>query len=52
MDAIDRLLSQMTLEEKLGQLNLLTADQAVTGAIGSGDLDSRIRAGSVGGVFA
>ena len=45
MDAIDRLLSQMTLEEKLGQLNLVTADQAVTGAIGSGDLDSEISRG-------
>ena len=51
MDAVDRLLSQMTLEEKLGQLNLLTADQAVTGAIGTGDLNSKIRGGSVGGVF-
>ena len=40
MDAVDRLLSQMTLEEKIGQLNLLTADQAVTGASGTGDLNA------------
>jgi len=51
MDAVDRLLSQMTLEEKIGQLNLVTADQAVTGTIGSGDLDTKIGAGCVGGVF-
>ena len=51
MDAVDRLLSQMTLEEKIGQLNRLTADQAVTGNIGSGDLDLKIWAGCVGGVF-
>jgi len=51
MDAVDRLLSQMTLEEKIGQLNLVTADQAVTGPIGSFDLAANIRAGRVGGVF-
>jgi beta-glucosidase len=51
MDAVDRLLSQMTLEEKIGQLNLVTADQAVTGPIGSGDLDANLRAGRIGGVF-
>jgi len=51
MDAIDRLLSQMTLEEKIGQLNLVTADQAVTGPLGSGDLDANLRAGRIGGVF-
>jgi beta-glucosidase len=51
MDAVERLLSQMTLEEKIGQLNLVTADQAVTGAIGSGDLETKISAGCVGGVF-
>ena len=51
MDAVDRLLSQMTLEEKIGQLNLVTADQAVTGPIGSGDLNANLRAGRIGGVF-
>src|SRR5208283_1023649 len=50
-DAVDRLLSQMTLEEKIGQLNLVTADQAVTGPSGSGDLNANVRAGRIGGVF-
>ncbi len=51
MDAVDRLLSQMTLEEKIGQLNLVTADQAVTSDTGAGGLDAKIGAGCVGGVF-
>ena len=51
MDAVDRLLSQMTLEEKIGQLNLVTADQAVTGPSGPGDLNANVRAGRIGGVF-
>ena len=51
MDAVDRLLSQMTLEEKIGQLNLVTADQAVTGPMGPDDLEANLRAGRIGGVF-
>jgi beta-glucosidase len=51
MDAVDRLLSQMTLEEKIGQLNLVTADRAVTGPMGPDDLEANLRAGRIGGVF-
>ncbi|HYA80232.1 MAG TPA: glycoside hydrolase family 3 N-terminal domain-containing protein, partial [Methylocystis sp.] len=51
MEPIDRLLSQMTLDEKIGQLNLVTAGQAVTGPVGNGDMTENIRAGFVGGVF-
>ncbi len=51
MDAIDQLLSEMTLEEKIGQLNLVAGAQAVTGPIGSGDLIANVRAGRIGGVF-
>jgi len=51
MDLIDRLVSEMTLEEKIGQLNLVTAGQAVTGPVANGQMDENIRAGFVGGVF-
>lgn len=52
MDAfISTLMSKMTLEEKIGQLNLLTPGGAVTGAVVSEDVDEKIRQGKVGGLF-
>ncbi|MEF3366170.1 glycoside hydrolase family 3 N-terminal domain-containing protein [Methylocystis sp. 9N] len=51
MARIDSLLRAMTLEEKLGQLNLVTANQTVTGPIVAGEMPQDIRAGRVGGVF-
>ena len=51
MSRIESLLRAMTLEEKLGQLNLVTAGQAVTGPIVPGETTQDIRAGRVGGVF-
>ncbi|WP_292532161.1 glycoside hydrolase family 3 N-terminal domain-containing protein, partial [Methylocystis sp.] len=51
MDRIEALLARMTLDEKVGQLNLVTAGQTVTGPQGSGDVTASIRAGNVGGVF-
>ncbi|HXY57153.1 MAG TPA: glycoside hydrolase family 3 N-terminal domain-containing protein [Methylocystis sp.] len=51
MELINRILSEMTLEEKVGQLNLVTAGQAVTGPVANGDMTENIRAGFVGGVF-
>ena len=45
------LVARMTLEEKLGQLTLLSADLAVTGPTVAGNLDADLRAGRVGGVF-
>jgi beta-glucosidase len=41
----------MSIAEKVGQLNLVTAGQVVTGPSGSGDVMANIRAGNVGGVF-
>ncbi|MDB5246405.1 MAG: bglX [Segetibacter sp.] len=42
----------MTLEEKIGQLNLLTPGGGVaTGSVVSSDVESKIKAGSVGGLF-
>src|SRR4051794_16964798 len=49
---VSNLMKKMTLEEKIGQLNLLTPGGGVaTGAVVSRDVESKIRAGSVGGLF-
>lgn len=49
---VEALLEKMTLEEKIGQLNLLTPGGGVaTGAVVSEDVEAKIKAGSVGGLF-
>lgn len=48
---IDDLMGRMTLEEKIGQLNLLSVGFDVTGPQISRDADAEIRRGQVGGVF-
>ncbi|WP_420458535.1 beta-glucosidase BglX [Neolewinella sp.] len=49
---VEELLSRMTVEEKIGQLNLLTpGGGAVTGAVVSTDVEAKIKAGQVGGLF-
>ena len=48
---IDGLMSRMTLQEKIGQLNLLSVGFDVTGPQLSKDADSKVRQGLVGGVF-
>ncbi len=48
---VENLLSKMTLEEKIGQLNLVTPGGAVTGEVVSSDVDNKIRNGQVGGLF-
>jgi beta-glucosidase len=45
------LLKKMTLEEKIGQLNLPSIGFDVTGPILSQDVEGKIRKGLVGGVF-
>lgn len=45
------LMSKMTLDEKIGQLNLVTPGGAVTGSVVSKDVDDKIRKGEVGGLF-
>lgn len=45
------LMSKMTLEEKIGQLNLVTGGEATTGAAVSTDVEKKIRSGQVGGIF-
>jgi beta-glucosidase len=51
MNLIDSLLATMTLEEKIGQLNMVAAGQAVTGPILGGEVTENIRAGRIGGVL-
>ncbi|MEP7324026.1 MAG: beta-glucosidase BglX [Saprospiraceae bacterium] len=48
---VEELMKKMTIEEKIGQLNLLTPGGAVTGAVVSKDVESKIKAGQVGGIF-
>jgi len=48
---IDGLLLKMTLEEKIGQLNLLTGGEATTGSVVSTGVEDKIRKGQVGGIF-
>ena len=48
---IDALMAKMTLEEKLGQLNLPSAGDFTTGEAKSTDIAASIRAGKVGGLF-
>ncbi|HUQ67286.1 MAG TPA: beta-glucosidase BglX [Flavitalea sp.] len=48
---ISNLMNKMTVEEKIGQLNLVTPGGAVTGAVVSSDVDNKIRKGQVGGLF-
>lgn len=48
---IDDLMSRMTLQERIGQLNLLSVGFDVTGPQLSKDADAKVRQGLVGGVF-
>lgn len=48
---INSLMSRMTLDEKLGQLNLPGAGDIVTGQASSSDIAKKIREGRVGGLF-
>ncbi len=50
--AVERLMSAMTLDEKIGQLNLLPAGEGlVTGAQAPTSLSQRLDAGQVGAIF-
>lgn len=48
---IDELMGKMTLEEKLGQLNLPASGDIITGAGSSTDIGKKIKDGQVGGLF-
>ena len=48
---INTLMSKMTTDEKIGQLNLVIPGGAVTGSVVSKDVNNKIRQGQVGGLF-
>lgn len=48
---VTNLMAKMTLDEKIGQLNLVTPGGAVTGSVVSQGVDENIRKGAVGGLF-
>lgn len=52
MDAfINNLMAKMTLDEKIGQLNLPSSGDITTGQANSSDIAKKIEAGQVGGLF-
>ncbi|MGN6181282.1 MAG: glycoside hydrolase family 3 N-terminal domain-containing protein, partial [Mucilaginibacter sp.] len=50
-DFVNNLMSKMTLDEKIGQLNLVSVGFDVTGPIVSKNVNQNIEKGNVGGVF-
>jgi beta-glucosidase len=48
---VAQLIDAMTIEEKIGQLNMLTADMAVTGPVVSADYMAALRAGRLGSML-
>nr|WP_325641628.1 beta-glucosidase BglX [Parapedobacter sp.] len=48
---IDGLMQQMTIEEKIGQLNLVTAGEVTTGSVVSTGVEAKIKEGKIGGIF-
>ncbi|QQL49137.1 beta-glucosidase BglX [Mucilaginibacter ginkgonis] len=48
---VSQLMSKMTLDEKIGQLNLVTSGQATTGAVVNNGVEAGIKAGNIGGIF-
>jgi beta-glucosidase len=48
---IDKLMNKMTLEEKIGQMNLAAAGDIVTGKAASSDIGKKIKEGKVGGLL-
>ena len=51
MNRIQKLMADMTLAEKLGQLTMASSRHAVTGPIIAGDSTSAIRAGTIGNLL-
>lgn len=52
MDAfVNNLMSKMTLDEKIGQLNLVVGGQSVTGSTLSKNVEEKLKNGQIGGMF-
>jgi beta-glucosidase len=48
---VNNLMGKMTLDEKIGQLNLVTMGRAITGSVVNKGVEERIKKGEIGGVF-
>ncbi|MHC8949485.1 beta-glucosidase BglX [Sphingobacterium hungaricum] len=48
---ISELMGKMTIEEKIGQLNLVTGGEATTGSVVSTGVEEKIKTGNIGGIF-
>jgi len=48
---LDNLMKKMTIDEKIGQLNLPGSGDIVTGQAGNSDIGKKIKEGKVGGLF-
>ncbi len=48
---VAELMSKMTIEEKIGQLNLITPGGTVTGEVVSKNVSEKLKNGEVGGIF-
>ena len=52
MDAfVKQLMAKMTLDEKIGQLNLVTSGRALTGSVVNKGVEDGIKKGEIGGIF-
>ena len=51
MERVETLVAEMTLAEKIGQLNMVASTGVVTGPSGSRATHQGIRAGTIGGLF-
>ncbi|MDB5060944.1 MAG: beta-glucosidase [Mucilaginibacter sp.] len=48
---ISTLMKKMTIDEKIGQLNLVTGGMAITGSVTNNGIDDNIKKGNIGGIF-
>ena len=48
---IKNLMSKMSIDEKIGQLNLVTQGRAITGAVVNKGVEAKLKKGEIGGVF-
>ncbi len=48
---VNTLMGKMTLDEKIGQLNLVTSGRATTGAVVNNGVEAAIKKGEIGGIF-
>ncbi|RFZ81088.1 beta-glucosidase BglX [Mucilaginibacter terrenus] len=48
---VTSLMKKMTIDEKIGQLNLVTGGMAITGSVTNNGIDKGIVSGSIGGIF-